>query len=93
MIAPRPSTIGASSENAVSEGWDPTNPMDTEQRLRELLVSRRLVGELDLSPSGSVFPMAKWVFIGATKARRLLAVAALSGCDSSVPGWRGWPLL
>ena len=68
MTAVKPSAVGASSQNAVSEGWDRTNPMDTEQRLRELLIGRRLVGELDLSPSGSVFPMARWVFIGATKA-------------------------
>ena len=67
MTAPEPGTAGALSKRAAPEDWDPTNPMDTEQRLRELLIGRRLVGELDLSPGGSVFQMAKWVFVGATK--------------------------
>ena len=47
--------------------WNPTNHQDTEQRLRRLLRGRRLVGELDLTPEGDIFRMARWVFIGTTK--------------------------
>ena len=50
-------------------GWDQTNPIETEARLRELLSDKRLVGELDLSPDGSTFQSARWVFLGATRTR------------------------
>ena len=55
--------------HAVDPGWDRTNPVDTERRLRELLGGKRLVGELDLSSDGSIFQMARWVFLGATRTR------------------------
>ena len=50
-------------------GWDQTNPIETETQLRELLSSKRLVGELDLSSDGSTFQSARWVFLGATRTR------------------------
>ena len=48
-------------------GWDRTNHLDTEGRLREMLRGRRLVGELDLSPGGRALEMAEWVFNGVTR--------------------------
>ena len=50
-------------------GWDRTNPIDIETRLRGLLNGKRLVGELDLSSDGSIFQMARRVFLGATGTR------------------------
>ena len=48
-------------------GWDPTDPIETERQLRELLSGKRLVGELDLSRDDGTFQAARWVFIGATR--------------------------
>ena len=66
------STSGFSGEaqyQADLFGWDPTNPIETETQLRELLSDKRLVGELDLSPDGDTFQSARWVFLGATRTR------------------------
>ena len=56
----------APTQRSHPDGWDRTNPMDTERRLRSLLEGKRLVGELDLTRDGIVFEMAAWVFRGAT---------------------------
>ena len=47
--------------------WDQVNPVVVENRLRAMLSGRRLVGELDLSPDGEVFQMARRVFILVTR--------------------------
>ena len=47
--------------------WDQVNPVVVENHLCTMLNGRRLVGELDLSPDGEVFQMARRVFILITK--------------------------
>ena len=34
-----------------------------------VVLTKRLVGEFDLSSDGSIFQMARWVFLGATRTR------------------------
>ena len=84
----------ATHVKADSEGWDPTNPFETEKILGEHLRGVRLVGELDLSQEQGIFAMAQSVVLGATRAtgdyRRLNRYPAATAVFLAAEGTRAY---